>query len=158
MNLGGIPPFSGFLGKVGLFVAGADAANGTAATETLGTSVTGPDWLIWVVVAVGAATSLITLYALARFWNLAFWRPRGELEGYRSRLIDSVQEAPSGATVVETRTTPVMMLAATGSMVALTVALTVFAGPLFDLSGRAAENLRDASTYVSLVFPEGVPR
>jgi multicomponent Na+:H+ antiporter subunit D len=158
MNLGGIPPFSGFLGKVGLFLAGADAANGTTATETLGTSATGPDWLIWVAVAVGAATSLITLYALARFWNLAFWRPRGELEGYRSRLIDSVQEAPSGATMVETRTTPVMMLAATGAMVALTVALTVFAGPLFDLSGRAAENLRDASTYVSLVFPEGVGR
>lgn len=51
-----------------------------------------------------------------------------------------------------------MMLAATAAMVALTVALTVFAGPLFDLSGRAAENLRDASTYVSLVFPEGVGR
>ena len=158
MNLGGIPPFSGFLGKVGLFIAGADAADGTAATETLGTSAAGPDWLIWVVVAVGAATSLITLYALARFWNLAFWRPRGELEGYRSRLIDSVQEAPAGATMVATRTTPVMMLAATAGMVALTVALTVFAGPLYDLSGRAAEDLRDASTYVSLVFPEGVGR
>ena len=158
MNLGGIPPFSGFLGKVGLFIAGTDAADGTAATETLGTSGTGPDWLIWVVVAVGAATSLVTLYALARFWNLAFWRPRGELEGYRSRLIDSVQEAPAGATTVATRTTPVMMLAATAAMVALTVSLTVFAGPLFDLSGRAAENLRDASTYVSLVFPEGVVR
>lgn len=158
MNLGGIPPFSGFLGKVGLFIAGADASDGSTATETLGTSATGPDWLIWVVVAVGAATSLVTLYALARFWNLAFWRPRSELEGYRSRLIDSVQEAPAGATMVATRTTPVMMLAATAAMVALTVALTVFAGPLFDLSGRAAENLRDASTYVSLVFPEGVGR
>jgi multicomponent Na+:H+ antiporter subunit D len=156
MNLGGIPPFSGFLGKVGLFVAGADAADGTVATEALGTSVPGPDWLIWVVIAVGAATSLITLYALTRFWNLAFWRPRSELEGYRSRLIDSVQEAPAGATVVQTRTTPVMMLAATAAMVALTVSLTVFAGPLFDLAERAAENLRDPGTYVSLVYPEGV--
>ncbi|WP_430647527.1 Na+/H+ antiporter subunit D [Agromyces sp. GXS1127] len=156
MNLGGIPPFSGFLGKVGLFVSGADAAGGTTtATETLGTSSPGPDWLIWTVVAIGAATSLVTLYALARFWNLAFWRPKAELEGYRSRLIDSVQEAP-GATVVATRTTPVLMLAATASLVVLTVALTVFAGPLFDLSSRAAENLRDASVYVSLVFPEGV--
>lgn len=156
VNLGGIPPFSGFLGKVGLFVAGADAANGTAASQTLGTSSTGPDWLIWVVVAIGTATSLVTLYALARFWNLAFWRPTGDVEGYRSAMIDSMQEAPAGATLVATRTTPRLMVAATTAMVVLTVALTVFAGPLYDLTGRAAENLRDASVYVSLVFPEGV--
>ena len=58
LNLGGIPPFSGFLGKVGLFVAG---AQGTAPDAP-----SGPDWLIWVVIAAGAATSLITLYALTR--------------------------------------------------------------------------------------------
>ena len=71
-------------------------------------------------------------------------------------MIDSVQEAPAGATLVASRTTPRLMVAATTGMVLLTIALTVFAGPLFDLSGRAAENLRDASVYVSLVFPEGV--
>ncbi|WP_353826501.1 Na+/H+ antiporter subunit D [Agromyces sp. SYSU T0242] len=154
INLGGIPPFSGFLGKVGLFVAGADAAGGPPATETLGTSSPGPDWLIWTVIGLGTATSLVTLYALTRFWNLAFWRPRSELDGYTSRLIDSVQEAP-GATVVATRSTPVLMTAATAALVALTLALTVFAGPLFELTGRAAENLRDSTVYVTLVFPEG---
>ncbi|UIP59671.1 Na(+)/H(+) antiporter subunit D [Agromyces marinus] len=156
MNLGGIPPFSGFLGKVGLFTSGADAAGGGAtAAETLGTSSPGPAWLIWAVIGIGAATSLVTLYALTRFWNLAFWRPKSELEGYRSRMIESVQEAPAGATVVATKSTPVLMLAATVALVALTLALTVFAGPLFELSSRAAENLRDASVYVSLVFPGG---
>ncbi|GAA1758204.1 Na+/H+ antiporter subunit D [Agromyces humatus] len=148
LNLGGIPPFSGFLGKVGLFVAG---AQGTAADAP-----SGPDWLIWVVIAAGAATSLITLYALTRFWNMAFWRRRDELEGYESVLLGSVLEAPEGATVTATRTTPVLMIVATATLVIVTVCLTVFAGPLFDLAGRAAEGLSDPSIYVSVVFPGGV--
>lgn len=148
MNLGGIPPFSGFLGKAGLFLAGAEGTGPGSAS--------GPAWLIWVVIAAGAATSLITLYALTRFWNMAFWRGRDELEGYESVLLGSVLEAPEGATVTATRTTPVLMVVATASLVAVTVCLTVFAGPLFDLAGRAAEGLSDPSVYVSIVFPEGV--
>ncbi|GAB3396816.1 Na+/H+ antiporter subunit D [Schumannella luteola] len=62
LNLGGIPPFSGFLGKLGLFQAGAE--NGTP--------------LAWVGIGVGALVSLLTLYALIRAWSLAFWRPRPE--------------------------------------------------------------------------------
>jgi multicomponent Na+:H+ antiporter subunit D len=148
LNLGGIPPFSGFLGKVGLFVAG---AQGTAPEAP-----SGPAWLIWVVIAAGAATSLITLYALTRFWNMAFWRRRDELEGYESVLLGSVLEAPEGATVTATRTTPVLMIVATATLVIVTVCLTVFAGPLFEFAGRAAEGLSDPSVYVSLVFPGGV--
>ena len=113
-------------------------------------------WLVWAVIAAGAATSLITLYALARFWNMAFWRRRGELEGYESVLLGSVQEAPEGATVTATRTTPVLMVAATTALVVVTVLLTVFAGPLFDLTDRAATDLVDPDVYVSLVFPGGI--
>ncbi|MFF2271817.1 Na+/H+ antiporter subunit D [Agromyces sp. NPDC058136] len=154
MNLGGIPPFSGFLGKAGLFLAGAEAT-GAGATP-VGPGPSAPEWLIWVVIAAGAATSLITLYALTRFWNMAFWRGRDELEGYESVLLGSVLEAPEGATVTATRTAPVLMITATAALVAVTVCLTVFAGPLFDLAGRAAEGLADPSIYVSIVFPEGV--
>jgi multicomponent Na+:H+ antiporter subunit D len=146
LNLGGIPPFSGFLGKVGLFLAGAQDADTDAA---------GMAWLIWVVIAAGAITSLVTLYALTRFWNMAFWRRREELEGYESVLLGSVMEAPEGATVTATRTTPVMMVAATTTLAVLTILLTVFAGPLFDLTSRAAANLTDPDVYVSLVFPGG---
>jgi multicomponent Na+:H+ antiporter subunit D len=148
LNLGGIPPFSGFLGKAGLFLAGAEGV----ATDAPGT----PVWLIWVVIAAGAATSLVTLYALTRFWNMAFWRGRSELEGYESVLLGSVVEAPEGATVTATRTTPVLMVVATTALVVLTVCLTVFAGPLFELAGRAAADLSDASFYVSLVYPGGI--
>jgi multicomponent Na+:H+ antiporter subunit D len=58
MNLAGIPPMSGFLGKVGL---------ASAAIE-LGTP------LAYTLVAAGMLTSLLTLYAVAKAWSLAFWR------------------------------------------------------------------------------------
>jgi multicomponent Na+:H+ antiporter subunit D len=59
MNLAGIPPFSGFIGKLGLLEAG--VADG--------------GWLPLVLVAGGVLTSLLTLVAISRVWNRAFWRP-----------------------------------------------------------------------------------
>ncbi|MEH0974126.1 Na+/H+ antiporter subunit D [Micromonospora sp. CPCC 205546] len=58
MNLAGIPPFSGFLGKLGLLQAGVSAG--------------GP--LPGVLVVAGTVTSLLTLYVASRVWNIAFWR------------------------------------------------------------------------------------
>lgn len=58
MNLAGIPPLSGFLGKLGLLRAGIDDGG----------------VLAYVLVAGGTVTSLLTLYALVKAWNLAFWR------------------------------------------------------------------------------------
>ena len=105
-------------------------------------------------IAAGAATSLITLYALTRFWNMAFWRRRDELEGYESVLLGSVQEAPEGATVTATRTTPVLMVAATTTLVVVTVLLTVFAGPLFEFTDRAAADLIDPTCTCRSSSPE----
>jgi multicomponent Na+:H+ antiporter subunit D len=148
LNLGGIPPFSGFLGKVGLFEAGAAS----------------PNALVYVMIGAGIVTSLLTLYALMRVWNMAFWRPKKDVEGYESPLIESLQEGPTGsvgtmtgtatATDTQTRTSPLMIGAATGLM-ALTLCLTVFAGPLFDLAQRAAGNVSTPEPYVDSVFPEG---
>ncbi|RBY84648.1 Na+/H+ antiporter subunit D [Blastococcus sp. TF02A-30] len=59
MNLAGIPPLSGFIGKLGLLEAG--VADG--------------GWLPVVLVAGGALTSLLTLVAISRVWSRAFWRP-----------------------------------------------------------------------------------
>jgi multicomponent Na+:H+ antiporter subunit D len=142
LNLGGIPPFSGFLGKVGLFRAGAES--GTP--------------LDYVVIVAGAATSLVTLYALARVWNMAFWRGRREVEGYSSPLMASLSENPEDDGRVALKTISPLMVSATAGLVALTVAFTVFAGPLFGLAERAAANVEDPSVYVGAVFTEEVPR
>ncbi|WP_439693432.1 Na+/H+ antiporter subunit D [Curtobacterium sp. SP.BCo] len=63
-NLGGIPPFSGFIGKLGLFRAA--ALDGSP--------------LAYVTIGAGVVTSLLTLYALMRVWDAAFWRPRPAAE------------------------------------------------------------------------------
>lgn len=140
LNLGGIPPFSGFLGKVGLFQAG--IASGT--------------WIDYVLVAAGAATSLLTLYALARVWNMAFWRGRGEVKGYTSPLLASLAESPEDSgTVATKKATSKLMIGATTGMVVLTLALTVFAGPIFAYAERAAIQIGNVSNYVSAVFPGG---
>lgn len=46
------------------------------------------------------------------------------------------------------------MIGSATVMVAVSVLVTVFAGNLWDISARAAENLRSPSTYVSSVLGE----
>ena len=65
MNLAGVPPLSGFLGKVGLFEAGIEDGRVLALILVIG----------------GALTSLLTLYAIIRVWGRAFWRPVPEVTG-----------------------------------------------------------------------------
>lgn len=57
MNLAGIPPMSGFLGKVGLLQAGVELGSPLA----------------YVGIAGGLITSLLTLYAIIKAWTKAFW-------------------------------------------------------------------------------------
>jgi multicomponent Na+:H+ antiporter subunit D len=123
MNLAGIPPFSGFLGKLGLLQAG--VAEG------------GP--LAWVLVAAATLTSLLTLYAASRVWNIAFWR------------------APQLATSAPAVRLPGLMVGATVALVALGLALTVVAGPLFGVTGGAAADLRDRTPYLRAVLPGEAP-
>ncbi len=138
LNLGGIPPFSGFIGKLGLFQA--TAAQGDA--------------LAYVLIGAGALVSLLTLYALVRVWNLAFWRPAADVEGDESRLLRAVEEAPdSTATLSEIRATPRLMTLSTVGMVIAGLSLTVFAGPLYGLADRAAQGLDGSTVYIELVLP-----
>jgi multicomponent Na+:H+ antiporter subunit D len=135
LSLGGIPPFSGFLGKLALFEAGAQEGS----------------VLAWVLIGCGALVSLLTLYALARAWNLTFWRDADEVADYPNPLpvISHVGMATEVRTV---RTIPRIMVAATAAMVALSVALTIFAGPLFDVSTRAGDNIARPEYYITVVF------
>lgn len=138
LSLGGIPPFSGFIGKLGLFEATAEQG----------------DALAYVLIGAGALVSLLTLYALVRVWNLAFWRPAADVEGDESRLLRAVEEAPdSTATLAETRATPRLMTLSTVGMVIVGLSLTVFAGPLYGLADRAALGLDGSTAHIELVLP-----
>ncbi len=153
LNLGGIPPFSGFLGKLGLFTAGAETESAAAY------------WLI----GIGAAVSLLTLYALARAWTLAFWRPKMKaqetqgalraasneallLREREEKLFERLQDAPDAMPTQERRGIPRLMIAATIMMIGVSLVLTFAAGPLFGFAERAGNDLTDHGKLASLVL------
>ncbi len=134
VNLGGLPPFSGFIGKFALFDAAAQ----------VGTP------LMIVLMVGGSVTSLLTLYALMRAWNLSFWREEEDdaAERETEARVGYLGDAPAAAVQTERRAIPRIMTAATAGMVAVTVALTVFAGPLYDLCDRIGSALLEPVVLV----------
>jgi multicomponent Na+:H+ antiporter subunit D len=185
MNLAGIPPLSGFIGKLGLLQAG--VADGSPLALTL--------------VAGGVVTSLLTLLAVARVWTRAFWRPAtqepsadtaaaaaadagvrsaepvlagtggtGDGAGRRRTAwtaawrrheqvatAGTASSAPRAGAVRALRPLPGVMVAATAAMAAVTVALTGIAGPLFGLTQRAADDLIERTSYIEAVLGDPVP-
>ena len=184
MNLAGIPPFSGFIGKVGLLQAARE--HGTPLT--------------WVLIAAGVLTSLLTLYAVAKTWAVAFWRTPAEaheallelgeigdaaadpLPGHDTTPavehrghVHTAGGAVSTQVLLESRrlregpeverdfhqliedgddirTMPVSMVGPAAFLVALTVTLTVVAGPLYDFTDRAARDQVERTPYLSAVL------
>jgi multicomponent Na+:H+ antiporter subunit D len=111
-SLAGVPPLSGFLGKLaileGVFAAGA----------------------YWVGALV-LVVSLLTLLSMARTWGDSFWRP---------------SEAPDLAAPG----TPYLVAIAALSL--LTLAMTVGAEPLFELTSRGAQQLLQRDSYIQAVL------
>ncbi|MFS0866060.1 Na+/H+ antiporter subunit D [Microbacterium sp. 179-B 1A2 NHS] len=136
INLGGLPPFSGFIGKYALFDAAAE----------VGTP------LMYVLMVGGILTSLLTLWALMRAWNLSFWREEedhADEPGVVDRL-SYLDDAPASGVQTKRRVIPRVMTAATAGMVVVTVALTVFAGPLYRLCASIGEALPHPVSIVQL--------
>ncbi|GAA5048708.1 Na+/H+ antiporter subunit D [Nocardia callitridis] len=149
LNLGGIPPFSGFIGKVALLQAG--AIDGSV--------------LAWVLVGGSVVTSLLTLYAMARVWSKAFWRPRAEApEGHLTAASTPTLVEDSSYVHYDERTLPgrmpFLMVGSTAVLVAVGVGMTVFAGPILAIADRAADELRDPGHYITAVLggDDGTPR
>ena len=126
MNLAGIPPFSGFLGKVGLLQAGAAAATP----------------LTYLLIAGSVLTSLLTLYAIGRVWSQGFWRAPSELVVARTG-------SPAS------RLTAGLVVPA-AAMVAVSVGLSIVAGPLFAYTDATAVDILHPSVYIDAVFPGGI--
>jgi multicomponent Na+:H+ antiporter subunit D len=120
-SLAGIPPLSGFWGKMVLVKAGLEAE-------------------AWGVTAVALGVSLLTLYSMTKLWNEAFWKP-----------------APTdgGAGAEATASVPLTLLGPVLGLAAVTVAVGLGAGPVFDLASRAAAQLSDPSQYVAAVLGPG---
>jgi multicomponent Na+:H+ antiporter subunit D len=87
------------------------------------------------VAAVALAVSLLTLLSMARVWDEAFWKPPPT---------ESVAAAPAP-----------LMLAPIAALVCLTLGLSVAAGPVFDVSRHAAEQLLHPDEYVRAVLGGG---
>ncbi|HEX6198220.1 MAG TPA: Na+/H+ antiporter subunit D [Jiangellaceae bacterium] len=164
-SLAGIPPFSGFIGKVGLMQAGVDDG--------------GP--LALALVAAGALTSLLTLYAIGKIWSLAFWRSRGAApplpvaqapregvdrgdvksdDGERTTSRTGAESDQGvrwhgGAQVSPARDVSaagISMAVPTAALVGFGLLLTVAAGPLFGYAERSAQVLQDRDSYIETML------
>ncbi|MGH3587521.1 MAG: proton-conducting transporter membrane subunit, partial [Pseudonocardia sp.] len=121
MTLAGVPPTAGFVAKLALLQAGAGSSPAAQA-----------------VAGVVILASLLTLYALVRVWVRVFW---GEPQPTRP------DADPSDEDVVGTRRPSVPMYAATSGLIAASLAIAVFAGPLGGLTERAGVDLLDREPY-----------
>lgn len=138
LNLAGIPPLSGFLGKVGLMQGGVEA----------GTPLT------YLVTAGAIVTSLLTLYAVSRVWGRAFWRvPRAVVTGPDGVERDVVGEDAERA--VAARPLPRGTLWPATALVVVSCLITVVAGPLYEYTDAAARQLGDRAGYVASVLQAG---
>ena len=72
-------------------------------------------------------------------------------------MLQQLHDAPDAEPVQEQKETPKLMVAATTGMVAVSLLLTIFAGPLYAYSVRAGEYLADSGRFVERVLDEPSP-
>ena len=126
LTLAGIPPTAGFIAKLALLEAGAEAG-----------------LFPQVVAGVLILASLLTLYALVRVWVRVFWgKPKPP----------HPDDDPGDEVLVGTARTSAPMYAATGGLVAVSLAIVVFAGPLTDVTAQAGVDLMERTPYIDAVL------
>ena len=98
----------------------------------------------WVVVAASLVVGLCTLFSMTKIWSGVFW---GEPD-----------EEPARAPLADRRFgAPIAMIVPTAALALGSIAVSVFAGPLYDVAERAATDLLDESVYVEAVL-DGSPK
>ena len=123
-SLAGLPPLSGFVGKLALVESGIDQD-------------------AWVPVVLSLAASLLTLVSMTKIWTQVFWGEPTPLP---------VQAQPLGAAAAPSeRANSAVMIGATAGIVIVTLAVALFAGTIWDWSTTAAEGLHDPTDYINAV-------
>ena len=117
-SLAGVPPLSGFIGKLALIRATLEA---------------GAWWTSGIILAVG----VLTIISMARLWDESFWKPAAEPD--------------------KTVMSRVMLIPIAGLAV-VTIAISAAAGPIFDLSSRASQQLLNPRQYIDAVLRGGHAR
>lgn len=169
MNLVGMPPLTGFVGKLGLARASVQA--GTPAA--------------WILLGCGLATSFLTLYVVVKWWHQAFWQAPGEPSPVlmepvtgpdtsaraRAAVVRQVaraeqvlapaahraeRAAEASRTGAEQRAlgTSRLMTATVGVLIVVQVAMAALSGPIWGYVDRAAESLIMRSPYIESVLPD----
>lgn len=141
LNLGGIPPLSGFLGKVMLIQAGAEDGS----------------WLAWTLIGGAVVTSLLTLYAMMNVWSKGFLRDRADAPEGDVVLARPANLAERGETVSagerdDVGRIPVGMFLSTALLVLASTSITFLAGPISNITDRAAQSAQDVTIYRSAVL------
>ena len=95
----------------------------------------------YIAVAASLAVGLLTLYSMTKIWAGVFWGER-ELEPRSEPRSDGRSGSPWG------------MLLGTGILVVASLGVSVWAGTLYDVAERAAEDLMNPSRYVEVVLEE----
>lgn len=116
LSLAGLPPLSGFFAKLALVVAGFESNQ-------------------YLIVAVGLAVSLMTLYSMTKVWNEAFWKEK-KITGQ----------------ITEHKPVSAWIWASTTALVVLSLLSGLLAEPLLELAGQAAAQLADPSQYIQAVL------
>jgi multicomponent Na+:H+ antiporter subunit D len=97
----------------------------------------------YAVMGVALVVSLLTLYSLMKIWISVFWSPATE----------PLATPPDQPEHGEPLGGPLLMVVPTAVLAALTVAIGLAAGPLYDFSVRAAADLLDPSAYLAAAAP-----
>lgn len=177
MNLVGVPPLTGFVGKLGLAQASVNAAQISSGVPAL---------QAWLLFAGGIVTSFLTLYVVAKWWNMAFWQNPKDApsvvaepmlgpdvsEAVRERATRQVERARSALAPVAERSrfsaqasrtesekviverTPVLMTVTVAALVAVQVAMAAASGPIWTYVSSAARDQMFRYPYITAVLGE----